>query len=177
MSVPIAALFLSFILGHSADSPSNRHNEKSVGFANDRAKALDCADPNGYTLVVARDMIRDANDVSIVQGNQVLKIMTLPGQSEVSGFTLNWAKKIKGGFEISIEYGTRIYYEKRFIVMCRRNKFYLSKIRVATFDKHYPEKWSIRVIRVKPNLPLEKFSIDSYFEWPILRPGAVTPRA
>lgn len=99
MSVPIAALFLFFILGHSADSPSNRHNEKSVGFANDRTKALDCADPNGYTLVVARDMIRDANDVSIVQGNQVLKIMTLPGQSEVSGFTLNWAKKIKGGFE------------------------------------------------------------------------------
>jgi len=38
----------------------------------------------------------------------------------------------------------------------------LSKIRVESFDKHNPEKWSKKVVRVQPNLPLEKFSITDF---------------
>ena len=46
--------------------------------------------------------------------------------------------------------------------MCRQHKFYLSKIKVDSFNKHNPEKWSKKVISVRPNVLLEKFFITDY---------------
>ena len=86
----------------------------------------------------------------------------LPTEAELNGFAVNWVKKTKTGFEIAIEYGTRIYYAKRFIFVCRQRKFYLSTIRVESFDKHNPAKWKRKVIRVRPNLPVEKFSVNNF---------------
>lgn len=182
MTVHVAALFLSLIAGYSA-GPSISRNENPTVVHGEGTKVFDCADPNGYSLLVARDMVRDADDVSIMQGEKVLKTIKLPGESEVNGFSLGWAKKTKAGFEIAIDYGTRIYYHKRFVFICKQRRFYLSRVIVESFDKLEPVKtksgWEFRiktkVIKVSPNLPLEKFIIDNYFEWPILRPGAVTP--
>jgi hypothetical protein len=86
-------------------------------------------------------------------------------------------------FLITIEYGARIYYHKRFVFICKQRRFYLSRVIVESFDKLDPVKtksgWEFRikkeVIKVSPNLHLEKFIIENYFEWPILRPGALTP--
>ena len=77
--------------------------------AGSRAEAL----PQKWKSILDRvstgavDPIRDADDVNIVQGGRILKSIKLPGQ-EGSGFSLNWTRKTKAGFEFSIEYGTRI---------------------------------------------------------------------
>ena len=146
MSLRVAVLFLSLIAGYPADSSS---------------QTLRCGDPNAYSIDVVRDPIRDADDVNIVQGGKVLKAIKLPGQ-EVNGFSLNRARKTKAGFEFSIEYGSVNYYYKQFTFICRRNKFYLSRVVVESFNKHNPETWYKKVIRVNPNLPLEKFEVTNF---------------
>src|SRR5882724_1399770 len=81
---------------------------------------------------------------------------------EHNGFALNWARKTKAGFEIAVEYGSVIYYAKRFNFICKQRKFYLTKITVDSFNKHNPETWKTKIVRVKPNVPLEKFLIDDF---------------
>ena len=72
-------------------------------------------------------------------------------------------KKTREGFELAIEYGTRIFYRKNFIFICKDDKFSLSKIEVDSFDRQSPDKTSkYEVIRVKPHLPLDKFSIIEF---------------
>lgn len=178
MSVPV--LFLFLIVGCSTDSSpimTKSNDEKPPISANNSSaaeqshvdrpniddqgsKILDCDDPNGYSVEEGTDP--GTNSVKIVRGGTVLHTIKLPTGVELNGFGFNWAKKTKEGFEIAIEYGSRIYYGKRFIFICKHHKFYLSKISVDSFDRRNPEKWSKKVIRVQPNLPLEKFSITDF---------------
>ena len=139
MSLSVAVLFLSLSAGYPADNSS---------------KTLRCGGPNAYSVDVVRDPIREADDVNIVQGGKLLKTISLPGQ-EVNGFSLDWARKTKAGFEFSIEYGSRYYYHKQFIFICRRNKFYLSRVIVDSFDKHNPEKSHYKVNRINPTYRLK----------------------
>jgi hypothetical protein len=78
------------------------------------------------------------------------------------GFALDDAKKTKTGFEIAVEYGSRYFYHKRFIFICKQQKFYLSKVMVDSFDKVNPQHWWKKEIRVRPILPLEKFFIGDF---------------
>ncbi len=180
MSIHVAVLLLSLFVGCSTDSSpimTKSNNEKPAISANnssavgeshvdrpsiddDGTKALDCDDPQGYT--VEEGTIPDTNSVNIVRGGTVLHTIKLLTEIEVPGFGFDGAKKTRDGFEISIEYGTRIFYAKTFIFTCRQHKFYLSKIRAESFDRQNPAKWKRKVIRVRPNAPLEKFSITNF---------------
>jgi len=173
-------LFFSLSLGCSTDrSPrlTEPHNEKLPISADnssavkeshldrpkiddDRSKTLDCDDPKGYDVEEGTEP--GTNSVKIVRAGTVLRTIKLLTDMESNGFGFNWVKKTKEGFEIAIEYGSRIYYGKRFIFICRHHEFYLSKIRVESFDRQNPEKWSRKVIKVQPNLPLEKFSVTDF---------------
>jgi len=100
--------------------------------------------------------------LKIVSGGQVLHTIKLLTDVERNGFAFDGVNKTKDGFELAIEYGSRIFYGKKFIFICRHHKFYMGKIRVDSFDRQNPEKWSRKVIRMRPNLPLEKFSISDF---------------
>lgn len=101
--------------------------------------------------------------VVIEEGTATIKKINLPNQSFVNGFSLNWARETKKGFEISIEYGSRFYYEKNFIFICQQKDFYLSEIKIVTFDKQDLENsWKEYSTKTKPALTLEKFSIDDF---------------
>ena len=180
MSVHAAVVMLSFFVSCSTDSspvmrkssneksPISANNSLAVGESDvDRpsideegSKTLDCDDPKGYS--VEEGTVPGTNSVNIVRGGTVLHTVKLLSDMERNGFGFNGAKKTKDGFEISIEYGSVIYYHKAFVFICRQHKFYLSKLRVDSFNKHNPEKWSKKVIRVRPNVPLEKFFITDY---------------
>jgi len=58
-------------------------------------------------VVEVRDS--DANYVNIVRGDTVSHSIKLPTGAERNGFALDWAKKTKRGFQIQIEYGSRIF--------------------------------------------------------------------
>jgi len=181
MSLHVAVLFLSLILGSSTDSLASItkfHNGTPLVSANDysalgdshvdgpgidnhRSKTLGC-DPKGYSVEEGTEP--GTHSVKIVGGGTVLHTIKLLTDEERNGFGFNGAKKTQEGFEISIEYGSRLYYQKRFTFICRQHKFYLSKIRVDSFDKHNPEKWKSKVIRVRPYLPLQKFVITDFMQ-------------
>ena len=181
----VFVLFLSLIVGCATDSSpitTKSHNEKPPVSA-DSSSAVreshvdrpDSDDEGSKTsgcdeYSVEEGTIPGTRSVNIVRGGKVLHTIKLLTDVERNGFAFNWVKKTKEGFEIAIEYGSIIYYGKRFIFICRRHKFYLSKIRVDSFDKHNPEKWSRKVIRVQPNLPLEKFFITDFMREDIVLP-------
>jgi hypothetical protein len=162
MKPRVLLLCLSLGCSHVSANNSSVVGESQVESSrtdDENSKTLDCDDPKGYSVVEVRD---SENYVNILRGDTVLCSIKLPNGVERNGFGFDWAKKTKEGFEIAIEYGSRIFYSKRFIFTCRHHRFYLSKIRVESFDRHNPEKWSRKVVRVQPNLPLEKFSITDF---------------
>jgi hypothetical protein len=124
------------------------------------SKPVDCADPNGYSVT---EVLRgEARYIDIKQGDRVFGSIRIFTDVERNGFALDEAKKTKTGFEISVEYGSVNYYHKRFIFICKQHNFYLSKVFVDSFNKHNPEHWRKKQIRVRPALPLEKFLLDNF---------------
>lgn len=121
---------------------------------------FDCDDPKGYSVEEGTDP--GTNSVKIVRDGTLLHTIKLPNGTERNGFAFDGARKTKEGFEIEVEYGSVIYYHKKFIFTCRHHRFHLSKIWVDSFNKHNPEKWTRKLVRVHPNLPLEKFSITDF---------------
>jgi hypothetical protein len=163
MRACITVLVLSLIVGFSSGNSQQIgavHNGKPNAVTDKASKPVDCADPKGYSVEEGTNP--GTHPVNIVREGRVLHTIELPTGVDVNGFGFDGVKKTKEGFEIAIEYGSRIYYGKRFIFICRQHKFYLSKIRVDSFDRHNPEKWNRKVIRVQPNLPLEKFFITDF---------------
>lgn len=123
--------------------------------------AVDCRLPQGYDVFVVS---QEKRTVNVTAGGKLLRAIDVPwhDDSRVSGFSLNWARKTKEGFEISIEYGSRYYYSKRLMFDCRNGGFYLTRIKVESFDKNRPEKWTDKTVSVKPMVPIDKFRVLDY---------------
>jgi hypothetical protein len=163
MRACITVLVLSLIVGFSSGNSQQIgavHNGKPNAVTDKALKPVDCADPNGYSVESGTEP--GTNSVKILSSGTVLHTIELPTGESLNGFAFDGVKKTSQGFEISIEYGSVIYYHKAFVFICRRHKFYLSKIKVDSFNKHNPEKWSKKVIRVRPSVPLGKFFITDY---------------
>jgi len=152
--------------------PVNEESSKTAVGKNGSSKTLDCNDPNGYSLVVVEDPNRNIEEtvtvpkiLNIVVGDEIKTTIKIPTDSDANGFSLDSAEKTKQGFEISIQYGTRYYYEKRFDFVCEEGSFYFYKVKTEIRDKNYPENWDKpdkKEIQIKPNLPIEKFSMLDY---------------
>ena len=153
----VLSVIVSGTVGNSQKLAPGQRVKPTAG--TDTSKPIDCA-PNGYSVVEVQK--GDKRYVDIAQGDKVLGSIRVFSDAERNGFALDEAKKTKSGFELSVEYGSRYFYHKRFIFICKQHKFYLSKVIVDTFDKHNPEHWRKKEIRIKPILPLEKFSLDDF---------------
>ena len=121
---------------------------------------VDCAAPNGYSVTEALKGKRSTVDIK--QGDIILGSIRIFTDSERNGFALDEAKTTKTGFEISVEYGSVIFYHKRFVFICKQHRFYLTRVLVDSFNKHNPKHWWKKSVTVKPALPLEKFHLDDF---------------
>lgn len=154
------------------NTPVNQESPKTAVVKNGNSKTLDCNDPNSYSLVVIEDTSRNIEEtitvpkiLNVVVGGDIKTSVKIPTQSDANGFSLSSTEKTKEGFEITIEYGSRYYYQKQFNFVCKEGNFYLYKVKVESFDKFNPEssdKPDEKEIQIKPNLPIEKFSILDY---------------
>jgi hypothetical protein len=147
MKAWITCVTLSFVVGQSPNAFTNP------------SKPVDCVS-KGYT--VAETVKSGAHYVDIKQGDTVLASMRVFTDVERNGFALDEAKTTKTGFDISVEYGSRYYYHKRFVFICRQHTFYLTRVFVDSFDKRHHQHWSKKAVRVRPVLPLEKFLLDDF---------------
>ena len=122
---------------------------------------VNCGNPDTYGVLVVAEEKRTVN---ITADGRLIKAIEVPWQidSGVSGFSLNWAKKTKSGFEISIEYGSRYYYNKRLIFVCKKDGFYLTSIEVDSHDHTNPENGTTKTLKVKPSVPLGEFHVMNY---------------
>lgn len=85
-------------------------------------------------------------------------------QDDFNGFSVNWIKENKQGFEISIEYGSRFYHSKNFYFVFKNSEFYLNKIKSDEFDKFYPDKYKFKTVIINKNILLNKFNILDYIK-------------
>jgi len=119
-----------------------------------------------YDLLQVESVERQASDVKLVRDDStVVKVIQMPNQSEYQGFAIDWVKPSKNGFQISIEWGTRIFHHIDFDFDCKKTGFYLSTITHETFDKHYPENeklYKTRIKKIIPLLPIEKFAVRNF---------------
>ncbi len=140
---------------------SNNLQNNNLILKSEDSNKFDCSELNGYKVEKDRD--NEFNLVNIVQDEKIVETLKLPTGLSQNGFALNWAKRTKSGVEISIEYGSRFYYQKNFIFECVNHQLYLTKINITTFDKHNPEKsWKERKTDVKPKVPLSNFKVTDY---------------
>jgi hypothetical protein len=143
-----------------------------TGLHNANSKSIDCNDPREYKFVIATDPDRDPKKtgttpeiLNIVTGDGTVARLKIPTDSDAQNFVVNSTEKTREGFEITVTYGTRIFYLKQFNFICKQGRFYLYKMRVESFDKfdqksmNEPDR---KEIIINPKLPIEKFSIFDY---------------
>ena len=121
-----------------------------------------CDDSDSYAVDVVDDEARQARNVVLLVAGKPKNVVQLPNGTEINGYALNWAKKTEDGLEISVEYGSRIYFDKRFLFECRNGEFHLTRIKVESFDKQKPDVWTNKEVKVKPSIPLADFKIKNY---------------
>lgn len=151
---------------------SNNGFNKNLYVNEKSSKTLDCNKPEEYNLIVIEDPDRNIEDtvtmpklLNIMIGNETKATIKIPTDSDVNSFSLDSTEKTKKGFEISIQYGTRYYYEKRFDFVCEEGSFYFYKMETEIRDKNHPENWDEpdkKIIQITPKLPIEKFSLFDY---------------
>ncbi len=88
-----------------------------------------------------------------------IKILT---PDEAQGFSVNWIKDIGSGFEISIEYGSRYYFQKDFQFIFENNSFYLRKIITNSFDKNKAGKYKKDTKVLDKPINITNFKIEDY---------------
>jgi hypothetical protein len=107
----------------------------------------------------------DANLIYVTRSETTVETIKLPTGLVVNGFSVNFVKKTKNGFQFSVEYGSRYYYEKTFYFNCRDGKFFLTQLRVQSHDQANPEKTSKNsLVKIRPAVKLERFDISNYMK-------------
>src|SRR5690606_865068 len=102
--------------------------------AEDTRKGIQC-DGLKYSLITDRE----SRIVSIQSGSGQVTTISWPSQSEINGFSLNSVRRMEDTIEISVEYGSRFYFEKAFRFACVKERLLLTDIQIVTFDKMDPE--------------------------------------
>lgn len=139
------------------------------------ARTLDCRNANDYRFVAVQNLNRVSNsgvipeDLNIVVGDIIVSKIELPKESEVKNFSLNSTEKTKAGFEMKVDWGGGVYhYEIQFNFRCKKNNFYLYKVKKESFSTtnldsgNFLDKKTTKVTRIEPNLPIEKFVMIDY---------------
>lgn len=144
------------------DDTSKSVNEISYSSSKDTIYISSCQKDKKVTLVLHRNQNGQKRSIQLVTENRLMEEIKLPSKSEYNNFSLNWIRENNDGFEISIEWGTRVYIHKTFYFSCQREKFYFKRIKLNSFDKREPETDYIKDSLINFNVPLSDFKIHDY---------------
>lgn len=142
--------------------PKTANNISPTPATDVKVQTAKCSETEGYCLEIVEDAEREAKNINLVVGDKTKAVIKLPSPLDQNGYALNWAKKTDSGFEISIEYGSRIYFDKTFIFLKKNEDFHLTEIKVESFDKRETEKVSGKTVKINPPVSVEKFNIEDY---------------
>lgn len=117
---------------------------------------------NSYLILDLKDIDKYFRRILLLRDGVSIDTLCDLQQEDYNGFAVNWIKENKNGFEISVEYGSRIYFHKVFYFFYKRHSFFLSKISVKRFDKFKPEKSILRSVILKRPVCVDKFDLAKY---------------
>lgn len=143
----------------NSDGAINMAPEDSTKIVSEKTVLLNCG--KGYRINNYRDST-GAKFIEFEENETFIKKLELPTPSDYNGFSLNWIKETSEGAEISIEYGSRIYYSQVFTFVCRRDSLYLEKILTKNFDKQNPENYDSSITRFDMLIFVEEFFLADY---------------
>jgi hypothetical protein len=116
-------------------------------------------------VLLTQDFNTFAKSLIVKTGDSILYRQTLPSPYEYSGFATNWVKKTDAGFSLSIEYGTRYYYEQEFLFELAEGNVSLVFIKTKSFDKFdNGGNLTFKQVTKSVNIPIKKFNIISYIK-------------
>lgn len=161
---------------HSATRATAQNAPATKAVDEKTARTLDCSNANEYRFDVVLNPNRKKDhdptipeDLNIVVGDGAISKIELPKASEAKNFTLDSLEKTEKGFEIKVDWGSRVdHYEIQFNFKCKENNFYLYEVRKDSFSAKnrdsgkFLDKKESKVIKVEPNLPIEKFVMTDY---------------
>ncbi len=158
----LSSKLILILLLQTVITNAQTHREK---ISNDKeivsASLIKCGGRKFNLVLISEYSQRERKNVrrlNIAQNGTTKKTINSPEYTFISK-----SVKTKQGFEISIEYGSRYYYEKRFNFICKQKSFYLNQVKTTTFDKANPEtSWKEYNKAIKPSLKLENFLIDNF---------------
>lgn len=150
------------VIAVSNDNQKASNNFSPTPTTDVKVQTAKCPETEGYCLEVVEDAEREAKNVNIIVGDKTKAVVKLPSPLDQNGYALNWAKKTDSGFEISIEYGSRIYFDKTFVFLKKNEDFHLTEIKVESFDKRETEKVTKKTVKINPPVSVEKFNIEDY---------------
>ena len=119
----------------------------------------------GVNLLDVRIDNINSRELSIQKGELITDKIAIPTQESIQGFAVNWIKETYGGFEISIEYGSKYYYQKDFRFYYENENFVLKNVLINTFDKHNSENkegYTTKTETLKTPVKLRDFKIENY---------------
>lgn len=125
-------------------------------------KLLNRSFQHSYSILDLKDIDKYLRKILLLRNGISIDTLCDLQQEDYNGFAVNWIKENKNGFEISVEYGSRIYFHKVFYFVYKRQNFYLSKIAVKRFDKFKPEKSRIRSVILERPVRVDKFDLANY---------------
>lgn len=115
------------------------------------------------TIILRVERSTVGKRIKVSERDVVTKTISLPDQNDLNGFSLNWLKPTERGLSLSVEYGSRFYFQRNFEFVCENNNLVLGGIEVAKFDKHNPEDtWEEFSERIDQKVPLDAFELRKY---------------
>jgi hypothetical protein len=149
-------VFASNTSGYSIDGKTDFDTLKMMELANKVYGS------KAYKILLLRDIESGYRKIIVLNHNIPADSVLLPSADDFAGFSLNWIRESKTGFNLSFEYGTKNYYSKDFYFSYARDSFFLVKIKVQYFDMKKPEKGKNSLIWINPKLVLGKFRLEDF---------------
>jgi hypothetical protein len=117
---------------------------------------------DGHKILDIKNISLGKRELVILKANKLLAKVNLPTKQEYNGFAVNWIKSAKTGFQLSIEYGSRIYYQKKFNFEYKQGNFYLKNIETESFDKQTNKNSKTKITNLNPEVSINKVVFNNY---------------
>lgn len=147
------------------DKSNNRDAYANQVLANDTLKSLMLRVKSDNRIPYKLSLIQntDGEKTFVVSvGNMAVKEISLPSQEDINGFSFEDFGETSKGFRISIEYGSRFYYNKVFYFDHSATGFILTRLEITEFDKREPSKE--RKSKKSLSQPLLRFRLIDFTE-------------
>jgi hypothetical protein len=149
LEIIICCLFIS-CYGVSQINTTKFDTIRVVVFLNKNLK-------NSYSILDLKNVEDYRRKILLLKNGITINTICDLQQEYYNGFAVNWIKRDRNGFKISVEYGSRICYDKVFYFVYKRHTFYLSKIRVKCFDDFKSKSSTL-----KSHVSIDEFDLANY---------------